>query len=91
MQRCEKVEIVGLGGPGGEQALGMGGAVAAFRAVAVALFAQHLAGGPRQHRAERVVAGLARSARHVERAPQQLEVASLALVGFMPSSFSYSG
>jgi len=37
----EEVELMGLGGPGGEQALGVRGAVAAFGAVAVALLAQH--------------------------------------------------
>jgi len=68
--------------PRGEQPLGMRRAVAARRAEAVALFAQHRALRIRQQRAERMVAACARPLRHGKGLPQQpLVIVALGHVG----------
>ena len=67
----EEGKIIGAGGARGEQALGVGGAVAALAGIAVALLHHEIPLGVREHRAERMVAGLARTARDVEGAAQQ--------------------
>jgi hypothetical protein len=54
--RGEVSGVVGARGPGRKQPLGMGGHVAAFRGIAVALLAQHLAVRSGKERAERMVA-----------------------------------
>jgi hypothetical protein len=67
----EEARLMAARRPGREQALGMRGHVAAFGGIAVRLLAQHLAVGPRQQRAEGVIAVRPRAARHLEGAAQQ--------------------
>ena len=67
----EELEVIGAGGPRGEQPFGVGGAVAALAGKAVALLQQKVSLAVRQHGAERMVAALAGAARDVEGPAQQ--------------------